>query len=101
DYLPTGESLFYTGSAANYEGYSNTEADKLIDATLDAPSTYAAQQSLDAYQDYIAKQVPVIMFPTATGNPYGGAIVLTSKHLGGVTNNVFTNLTPETWYLTK
>jgi hypothetical protein len=31
----------------------------------------------------------------------GGAVVLTSKHMGGVTNNMFTNLTPETWYLTK
>ena len=28
-------------------------------------------------------------------------IDLTSKHLGGFTNNVYTYMTPETWYLTK
>jgi peptide/nickel transport system substrate-binding protein len=100
DYLPTGESLFYTGSAADYEGYSSPVADRLIEATLTVPASQF-QKALDAYQNYIAKEVPVVYFPTATGNPTGGSIVLTSKHLGGFINNVYDNLTPETWYLTK
>ena len=47
------------------------------------------------------QQVPVVYIPTATGNVGQGNIVLTSTHLGGFTNNVFSNMTPETWYLTK
>jgi hypothetical protein len=43
----------------------------------------------------------VVYFPTATGNPTSASVVLISKHLGGYTNNAYTNLTPETWYLTK
>jgi peptide/nickel transport system substrate-binding protein len=101
DYAPTGESLFYTGAAANYEGWSSPEADKLINETLTASTAASAQSALDAYQNFVAKQVPVIYFPTATGDPTGAAIVLTSKHLGGYINNVYSNMTPENWYLTK
>jgi peptide/nickel transport system substrate-binding protein len=100
DFEPTGESLFTTGSAADYEGYSSAKADSLIQATLTAPASQS-QSALDAYENYIEEQVPVVFFPTATGNPNSASIVLTSKHLGGYTNNVYTNLTPETWYLTK
>ena len=57
--------------------------------------------NMHAYEDYMAKQLPVVFFPTATGNPTSAAIDLISKHLGGFINNVYTNLTPETWYLTK
>ncbi len=56
---------------------------------------------MDAYENYIAKTLPVVFFPTATGNPTSAGIDLISKHLGGFINNVYTNLTPETWYLTK
>jgi peptide/nickel transport system substrate-binding protein len=99
DYEPTGESLFYTGSAADYEGYSDAKANALIEATTTAPASQSTA-ALDAYQNYIAQQVPAVFFATATGNPNPG-IVLTSTHLGGYINNVYANLTPETWYLTK
>ena len=56
---------------------------------------------MDAYENYLAKQVPVVFFPTATGDPTSAAIDLISKHLGGFINNVYTNMTPETWYVTK
>jgi peptide/nickel transport system substrate-binding protein len=100
DFEPTGESLFYTGSAADYEGYSSAEADKLIEASTTAPASQA-QAALDAYENYIIQQVPAVFVPTPTGDPTVASIVLTSKHLGGYTNNVYAYLTPETWYLTK
>ncbi|HXW82409.1 MAG TPA: ABC transporter substrate-binding protein [Acidimicrobiales bacterium] len=100
DYLPTGESLFLPGAAANYEGYSSPEATKLTLATL-TDTGAAGQAALDAYQNYIEQQVPVVYIPTATGDIGSGNFVLSSKHLGGFTNNVFSNFTPETWYLTK
>jgi len=100
DFAPTGESIFYTGSGADFSGYSSAKADQLIARTTTAPASQTVA-ALDAYQNYMAEQLPVVYFPTATGNPTAAAVVLTSKHLGGYINNVYTNLTPETWYLTK
>jgi len=101
DYLPTGESLFLPGAAANFEGYVDPKATALTRATLTASSASAETAALDAYQNYIETQVPVVYIPTATGDIGSGNIVLTSTHLGGFTNNLFSQLTPETWYLTK
>jgi peptide/nickel transport system substrate-binding protein len=100
DYEPTGESIFYTGSGADFSGYSDPTADRLIAATTTVPESKTAP-TLVAYENYMAKQLPVVYFPTATGNPTAAAVDLVSKHLGGFTNNAYTNLTPETWYLTK
>jgi peptide/nickel transport system substrate-binding protein len=97
DYEPTGESIFYTGAAANYEGFDSAENDALIKASTQASSLGA----LYKWEDWLIDQEPVIFIPTATGNPAAGAVVFTSNHLGGYTNNLFTNITPETWYLTK
>jgi peptide/nickel transport system substrate-binding protein len=100
DYFPTGERTFYTGAAANYEGWSDARANSLIAATTTAPASQS-QASLDAYENYIVQQSPVVFIPTATGDPVPGAVELTSRHLGGYSNNLFALLTPETWYLTK
>jgi len=64
-------------------------------------SAAQSQAALNAYENYIIQQAPVVFIPTATGDPVAASIVLTSQHLGGFSNNLFTNLTPETWYLTK
>jgi peptide/nickel transport system substrate-binding protein len=100
DYLPTGETLFYTGASSDTSGYSNAEADKLIKATTSGPASLTIP-NMHAYENYIAQTLPVVFFPTATGNPTSAGVDLISKHLGGFINNVYTNLTPETWYLTK
>jgi peptide/nickel transport system substrate-binding protein len=100
DYFPTGESIFYTGSAADYEGWADPKTDALIRLTTTA-SAAQSQAALNAYENYIIQQAPVVFIPTATGDPVAASIVLTSQHLGGFSNNLFTNLTPETWYLTK
>jgi peptide/nickel transport system substrate-binding protein len=100
DYFPTGEPIFYTGSAADYEGWADPKTNALIAATTTAPAAQS-QAALDAYENYLIQQAPVVFIPTATGDPTAASVTLTSQHLGGYSNNVFTALTPETWYLTK
>ena len=63
DFLPTGEELFYTGAAANPGDYSNSTNDANITATTSAPSHSAETAALFKYQNYLAKQLPVIWMP--------------------------------------
>jgi peptide/nickel transport system substrate-binding protein len=100
DYYPSGEELFSTGAGANYENYSDPEANKLILQTETAPAS-KSMAALDAYENYMAKTVPVVYFPTSTGNPIPGGPVVVDKYLGGYTSNAYANLTPEQWYFTK
>jgi peptide/nickel transport system substrate-binding protein len=100
DFYPSGEELFQAGAVANYENYSNATADKLIAATT-LGSAAGEQRALDAYQNYIAQQVPVIYTPELAGNPIQGYPAVVSTHLGGYDPNVYQTITPEDWYLTK
>ena len=100
DYYPTGDQLFETGAATNFGSYSDPTANRLIAATLvSTPAT--AQAALDAYQNYLAKSVPVIWEPVSSGDPIAAGVTLVSKHLGGYTTNAFGSINPEYWYLTK
>jgi peptide/nickel transport system substrate-binding protein len=93
DYYPTGETLFATGAGYNVGSYSDPQTDKLINATTEPGNP---QQTLDAYQNYIADQLPVLW--------QGGTTSLNevSNKLHGVTPfNVFGNILPEEWYYTK
>jgi peptide/nickel transport system substrate-binding protein len=92
DFYPSGEDLFLTGSVANYGSYSNPENDSLIETTL-SPS--ATTQSMYNWENYIAKQVPVIWMPD-----YPIEILETASNLQGVsqTLNSFDFITPEDWY---
>ena len=100
DYEPTGESHLHHRCRCGLRATATPKADHLIAATTTAPASQT-KAAMDAYENYMAQQLPVVFFPTATGNPTSAAVDLISKHLGGFTNNVYTNLTPETWYLTK
>jgi peptide/nickel transport system substrate-binding protein len=100
DFYPSGEELFESGALANYESYDNATADRLIRATTTAPPAQS-QSALDAYQNYIAEQVPVIFTPQLAGNPIQGYPAVVSSHLGGYDSNVYQGITPEDWYLTK
>ena len=100
DFYPTGESLFQPGAAANFENYSDSQATKLILATTTA-SAADSQAALNAYQDYIIQQVPVVFGPTQFGNPIPGGPALISKKLGGVIPNAFSYITPENFYFTS
>ncbi len=95
DYYPSGEDLFETGAGSNYGSYSDPRADQLIQAT-NLLSSQAPQQALDAYQNYLIQQAPVIW----EGGTYTLTEYLTDLH--GVTPfNVFDAINPENWYYTK
>ena len=100
DFYPSGEELFQTGAVANYENYNDAVANKLITRTT-VGSAAESQRALNAYQDYIARQVPVIFTPELAGNPIQGYPAMVSTHLGGYDPNVYQTITPEDWYLTK
>ena len=55
----SGERLFATGAPVNLGSYSNPEADKLIDATQFSGD----QSALTAYNDFLAKDLPVLWMP--------------------------------------
>jgi peptide/nickel transport system substrate-binding protein len=91
DYYPSGEDLFLTGSFANYGSYSDPTNDAMIKATL-APN--ATQQTMWTWEEYIAKQVPVIWMPD-----YADPITEIAANLAGVTPlNTFSYINPEDWY---
>ena len=100
DYYPSGELLFSTGALSDYSNYSDPKADQLIQATTVGPDSQS-QSTLNAYQDYMQQQLPVVLQPNNAGNPVPGGLTIVSQHMGGFSANAFTALTPETYYLTK
>jgi peptide/nickel transport system substrate-binding protein len=93
DYYPSGETLFSSGSIANSSGYTNSTNDSLINQTLTNPNL----QALYNWQDYLAKQLPLMWQPN-------GAYQITevSSNLRGVLpQNPTLNITPENWYYVK
>jgi peptide/nickel transport system substrate-binding protein len=64
DYFPTGEELFETGASSNPGYYSSPQANKLIQATNTDATTAGEIKALDAYENYLAKQLPVVWIPT-------------------------------------
>jgi peptide/nickel transport system substrate-binding protein len=90
---PTGEDLFATGGGFNLGSYSNAQADKLIKATFNPGID---QSTLNAYQNYLTNQIPVIWQPNA---PFQIAVV--NSKLKGFDYDVFEYLNPSDWSLTK
>jgi peptide/nickel transport system substrate-binding protein len=95
DYYPSGEDLFATGAGSNYGSYSDPKADQLIAAT-NLASSQSPQQALDAYQDYLVQQIPVIW----EAGGYAPTEYKTDLH-GVSPFNVFGAINPEDWYYTK
>ncbi|HZD66956.1 MAG TPA: ABC transporter substrate-binding protein [Acidimicrobiales bacterium] len=93
DYYPTGGELFATGAGSNNTGYANPKMDQLIKAT-ESPGN--AQASLNAFQNYAAKQLPFIWVPTQDYQ-----LTEVSSKLHGWTSNTYLNILPSKWYLTK
>jgi peptide/nickel transport system substrate-binding protein len=93
DYLPTGEELFQSGAVANSGGYSDPTNDTLIAQTL----TNSNLSYFYNWQDYLAKQLPVLWQPNADYQ-----ITEIANSLKGVTPQSPTlSLTPEYWYFVK
>jgi len=91
DYYPSGEEIFATGAGSNSGSYSNPTNDANIKAS------YTGNVSLSTYQDYLAKDLPVVWEP----NPAFELSEINNKLHGATPQNVFAYLTPENWYFTK
>jgi peptide/nickel transport system substrate-binding protein len=88
-YLPTGEEIFLGGAGSNPGSYNDPTANRLISHSL----TSSALGYLFDYENYLAKQLPVIWQPT----PVEGLFEV-SKDLEGVALNSFGSITPEYWH---
>jgi peptide/nickel transport system substrate-binding protein len=94
DNYPTGGEIFSAGAGSNYGSYSSSVANALISATHTSSDPQAA---LDAYQNYMVRQLPVIYQPAF---PYQISVI--SDKLRGVTpQNPYVVLIPQDWYFTK
>jgi peptide/nickel transport system substrate-binding protein len=87
DYYPTGGELFATGAGSNGGSYSNTSIDRLIRATH-----HAGVQALDAYENAVARAVPVLWQPVAAT-----LTVVKADICGTEPNDPFFNPYPENW----
>ena len=86
DYYPTGEAIFQTNAGSNSGDYSNTTNDNNIQKTI------STNQSLTQYENYLAKQLPVVWQPNSV------AVVEVKKSLNNVAPfDPLQQLTPERW----
>jgi peptide/nickel transport system substrate-binding protein len=91
DPYPTGDQLFATGSGSNASNYSDPKADQLISATIHG------SVGLQAYEDYLAQQVPVLWMP----QPVNQISEISTKLHGTLPQSPIGSVTPENWYFTK
>jgi peptide/nickel transport system substrate-binding protein len=87
DTYPTGETLFGKGSTANYGSYFSAENETLISATISSGA------SLTKWENYLAKQLPVVFEP----NPASSLTEINKKLKGVTPQNVYWDLNPENW----
>jgi peptide/nickel transport system substrate-binding protein len=93
DYYPSGETLFQTGAGSNSGSYADPRDDQMIVAT----TTDSSPAVFSSWQDYLAKQVPVVWAPN-------GVYELTevyNKLQGVLPQNPFAFINPENWYFTQ
>jgi len=91
DYYPTGGEIFGTGAGLNQGSYNSSTND----INLERAHTTASSQSLYTYEDYLARQLPVIWQPVVANL----AEVKDGLQIGPL-NPVY-ELTPESWYFTR
>ena len=96
DYLPTGGELFQTGASSNPGYYNSPEANSLIQATHTAATASAETAALFKYEDYIAKQLPVVFMPNG---PY--QLTMVKTNLGGFHQGIFDEIYPQYYSFTS
>jgi hypothetical protein len=89
---PDGSAIFGTNAPSNGASYSNPHADTLI-AALGSGGLPA----LYAYQDYLARQLPVLWMPQADYQ----ISAVSSKLCGAYPQDPLSNIYPENWYYLK
>ncbi len=91
DYFPTGGEILGTGASSNAGDYSDTTNDANIKATHTAANDTAELKALFTYEDYLAKQLPVVYMPTT---PY--QLTMYKSNLTGLEHQgIFDELYPQ------
>ena len=89
--------VFNTPASSNLGGYSNPQADKLINASITSPNPSA----VTAEASYLTSQQPGLF----QANPDAGGIIVWKKTLSGPPSSFESitqyQLNPEFWYFTK
>nr|WP_243239317.1 peptide ABC transporter substrate-binding protein [Sulfobacillus harzensis] len=84
-WYPSGDGLFNTG-APNGDGYSSSEEDALINATHQPQATQAkTMQIFFKYEDYTAKQVPMLWENNFGGLDVFAPTVHNTSYINGAT----------------
>lgn len=89
----SGERLFATDAPVNLGSYSNPEADKLIDATQFS----ADKSAMDAYNTFLAEDLPVLWMP----NPVAQISAWKSDITGIDPQEPTLEMYPQDWARTK
>ncbi len=105
DYYPSGDGLFNTGAASNFQGYSNKTEDALIQKSTQPATPAQATKALYAYEKFTAQQLAVLFLPQPAEGYAGGGDINehianlhgTAKTFNPVTDQIF----PNYWYYTK
>jgi len=87
---PTGVELFASGANGNYGGWSSSNTNNIINATVRKNVT--GKTALNSYQENIAKNLPGILFLPTPGN-----VVAVASGLKNFTYNPMLRLAPEMW----
>ena len=91
--VPTGDQIFLTGAGGNFGGYS----DPTNDANIKATTQQGGTAPIVKYQNYLAKQLPVVFMPFPVYQ-----LSLISSKLKGVTPQIpILGLAPEDWRLSS
>jgi len=92
DYYPTGDEIFSTGAGSNGGAYTNAtnDANTVATTTSDDVSTLAT------YEDFLAKDLPVMWFPVL---PSQLTMAKSTLH-GWDPQDPLLQLYPENWYFT-
>jgi len=93
DYYPSGESLFVPGAVADEGNYNDPTATSLIRAT-NVQSGQAGLQALQRYENFMARQLPVIWMPTG----YYQVSAIKKTLLGVLPQDPNVQIYPENWY---
>jgi peptide/nickel transport system substrate-binding protein len=93
DFLPTGEELFMDSPFGGF--YNNPQNNADIEKTLTAKSTSAFDQAMYAWEDFLAKQLPVVWTPNVA------TLVESQDDLVIGAQSPTLTINPEDWYYLK
>jgi len=95
DYLPTGEELFESNSAADAGLFNDPTDNLLIAKTLEARSDKQFYSAMYKWQDFLASDLPVVYQPNVP------ILVESARNLHIGPQSSTLTITPENWYRLK